>query len=304
MSNDDILQVQDLKDGKLDITNIAEVAMVGTTADTTTNREGVVIDTLEGRLKKVGFEPPLPYDAGITFTDAQDAVKSFDSNGIVYGCLASSRPFTTTGNFQNDSANFFVIQDISEIGDVRTNQDNTYDTGTNQSFDDAEANSLRVSGVDVTTKNNSQDSAISSAATTASAAQSTANTANNTANTANNTANAAQTTANSKISQAQADGRYLKPFSATRKDFASFQILSNGASLGAPTGWTTSEEDNGRYRVIHNTGQSVFPVVTVVNDANNSSQKTASIVYVNNNAFDITIEDTPTNKLLNVMLTY
>ena len=236
MSNDDILQVQDLKYGKLNVDTIAEVAMVGTTADTTTNREGVVIDTLEGRLKKVGFEPPLPYAAGITFADAQDAVKSFDRDGIVYGCLASSRPFTTTGNFQNDSANFFVIQDISEIGDVRTNQDNTYDPGTTQSFDDAQAGTFRVAGVDVTTKNNSQDSAISSASSAASAAQSTATTANNTANTANNTAN----TALSKANQNESDIANIPTFSATSASVGAFPIRNAaGSQTSTATLYTT-----------------------------------------------------------------
>jgi len=303
MSNDEVLQVQDLKDGKLDITTIAEVAMVGTTADTTTNREGVEIDTLQGRLNKLGFEPPLAYASGITFTGFGDSAKTIDSDGIVYGVLGSSRPFTTTGNFQNDLINFFVVQDRSEIGDVRTTQSNTYDSGTSQNFDAATASTLSVNGVDVTTKNNSQDSAIANAASLANTANNTANNANSTANTANNTANAALAEANSKISQAQGDARYLRTTSSKRQ-FVNFQILSNGNSVGKPSGWVTSEQDNGRYRVAHNTGQDLYPVVTVVNDANNSPQKTASIVYVNNNAFDITIEDTPTNKLLNVMVAY
>jgi hypothetical protein len=142
------------------------------------------------------------------------------------------------------------------------------------------------------------------ALTTAQSAQTTANSANTTANAAETKANQNAVTIATKISQAQGDARYLKPFSSTRKDFVNFQIRANGSSLGAPTGWTTSEQDDGRYRVVHNTSQSVFPVVTVVNDANNAPQKTASIVYVSNNAFDITIEDTPDDKLLNVMLTY
>ena len=157
----DTLQVADLVNGKLDLTTTAQVNMVDYTADTTTNRNGDVIDTLEGRLKKLGFEPPLPYAAGITFTDAQDAVKSFDEGGIVYGCLASSRPFTTTGNFVADKPNFFVIQDTNGIsGNVRNDSSNTYAPGTTQAFAAATADTMSVGGVDVTTKNNQQDEAI------------------------------------------------------------------------------------------------------------------------------------------------
>ncbi len=132
------LQVADLVNGKLDVETIAGVAMVGTTADTITNRAGDVIDTLEGRLKRVGFEPPLAYAAGIEFLTPADAVKSFDNGGIVYGCLASSRPFTTTGNFAADSVNFFVVQDpTNSAGNVRTDTSNTYAPGTTQTFDKA-----------------------------------------------------------------------------------------------------------------------------------------------------------------------
>lgn len=294
------IQINDLENAKLNTDTLDRVAMVGTTEDRTTNRAGVVIDTIQGRLKKLGFEPPIAYASGITFSGAIDSVKTIEEAGIIYAVKPSSMPFTTTGNFSNDSANFYVTQG----GQVRTDQSNSYDAGTSQNFDAATASELSVNGVDLTTKNNSQDSAIANAESAASTANNTANNANSTANSANSTANAAQATANSKISEAEGDARYLKPFSATRKDFANFQIISNGEALGAPTGWTTTEEDDGRYRVVHNTGQSVFPVVTVVNDANNAPQKTASIVYVSNNAFDITIEDTPDDKLLNVMLTY
>ena len=176
----DTLQVADLVNGKLDVGSIAGVAMVGTTADTITNRDGVEIDTLEGRLKKVGFEPPVAYSAGIEFLTAADAVKSFDNGGIVYGCLASSRPFTTTGNFATDEPNFFVIQDTGGSGNVRADQSNTYAPGTTQAFAAATADSisttsvttdsisttsvttetLSVDGVDFTEKNQEQDETI------------------------------------------------------------------------------------------------------------------------------------------------
>ncbi len=188
----DTLQIADLVNGKLDVGSIAGVAMVGTTSDTITNREGVEIDTLEGRLKKVGFEPPVAYSAGIEFLTPADAVKSFDQGGIIYGCLASSRPFTTTGNFAADEVNFFVIQNTSGVvqGNVRTDVNNTYAPGTTQNFDGATANTLSVDGVDFTTKNAAQDQATASAASAASVADGKAVAAQSTANTANGKANA------------------------------------------------------------------------------------------------------------------
>lgn len=125
----DPITVTDLENATLDVTTIAETAMVGTDADTTTNREGKVLDTLQGRLNKLGFEPPVAYTAGITFTDSQDAAKTLDESGVIYACLASSRPFTTTGNFANDLPNFFIVQDTGATA-VYAESDNTF-TGDN-----------------------------------------------------------------------------------------------------------------------------------------------------------------------------
>ncbi len=144
------LNINDLINGKEDLETIAEVAMVGTSSDTTINRQGVQVDTIEGRLKKIGFEPPIAYAAGITFTGPADAVKTIDNGGIVYGCLASARPFTTTGNFSADVASFYVIQDGNQVaGNVRTDQSNSYELGTNQSFDAASANTFNLDGQDL-----------------------------------------------------------------------------------------------------------------------------------------------------------
>ncbi len=147
------LNINDLINGKEDLDTIAEVAMVGTSGDTTINRQGVQVDTIEGRLKKIGFAPPLAYAAGITFTGPLDAVKTVDNGGIIYGCLASARPFTTTGNFANDVASFFVVQDGNQaVGDVRTDASNTYQAGTTQSFDTATANTFNLGGQDLQQK--------------------------------------------------------------------------------------------------------------------------------------------------------
>ena len=245
----DTLQVADLVNGKLDVETIAEVAMVGTTADTTTNRDGVEVDTLEGRLKKVGFEPPVAYSAGIEFLTPADAVKSFDQGGIIYGCLASSRPFTTTGNFAADEVNFFVIQNTAGVvqGNVRTDFDNTYDTGTTQNFDGATADTLIVDGVDFTDKNAAQDQATADAASAAStadgkavAAQSTANTANSKANTANSTANA-NTSAISNLSN----------------EILMFKLNADGTATGLPSGFSASKNSN-EWTLSHPSGNYVF----------------------------------------------
>ena len=106
----DAITVQDLENATLDVTTIAEVAMVGTNADTVMNREGDTLDTLQGRLNKVGFEPAIVYTAGLTFTDGQDAAKTVDESGVIYASLASARPFTTT-DWVTDKPKFFVVQD-------------------------------------------------------------------------------------------------------------------------------------------------------------------------------------------------
>lgn len=192
MSNDDILQVQDLKDGKLDITSIAQVAMIGTNANTVLNRDGVLIDTLQGRLNKLGLQPPIPYASGITFTDATDSAKTIDTGGVIYGVLGSSRPFTTSGNFQNDLPNFYVVQNTGAIGNVRTDQDNIFIPGTTQTIP-----KLIILGVNVGEELIAQaiiqaqlvDDVTANAASAASA-ESAATSAQSTANTANDTANA------------------------------------------------------------------------------------------------------------------
>ncbi|MCP4927556.1 MAG: hypothetical protein GY918_00685, partial [Gammaproteobacteria bacterium] len=230
----DTLQIADLVNGKLDVGSIAGVAMVGTTSDTITNREGVEIDTLEGRLKKVGFEPPVAYSAGIEFLTPADAVKSFDQGGIIYGCLASSRPFTTTGNFAADEVNFFVIQNTSGVvqGNVRTDVNNTYAPGTTQSMP-----ALEVNGVDFTAKNAAQDQATASAASAASvadgkavAAQSTANTANGKANT--NTSSIATINARPYVTQQGGSGNIK------------FRKWSDGRVEAWGTNQTITQENN------------------------------------------------------------
>ena len=74
-----------------------------------TTRLGDQIDTLTGRLGKLGYLPPIDYASGILFT-INDNTKTIDRDGIIYAPLSSELPFTTSGVWATDSSNFFVIQ--------------------------------------------------------------------------------------------------------------------------------------------------------------------------------------------------
>lgn len=105
--------VTDFDNAKLDLTTISNVANVNYVGNTTTNRNSVVIDTLTGRLSKLGYIPPIAYAAAISF-GAMNNVKTIDRLGIVYAPLPTSLPFTTTGTWATDSTNFFVVQSQSD----------------------------------------------------------------------------------------------------------------------------------------------------------------------------------------------
>lgn len=107
-----VITVTDLENAKLDVQTIAEVAMVGYVADTTTNRNADTIDTLQGRLKLLGFLPPITYAASIVF-GVNDFVKTIVYGTTVYFPDPSQLPFTTTGTWvADDELKFFVVQSI------------------------------------------------------------------------------------------------------------------------------------------------------------------------------------------------
>jgi len=119
----DPVSIDQLTDATLDVGVIADVSMVDFIADTTTNRKGVIIDTLEGRLKKLGYEVPVAYTGGIVFA-VEDRVKTVDEAGVIYAPFPTALPFTTDGTFANDAAKFFTVQgvkstDLSELGLLR-----------------------------------------------------------------------------------------------------------------------------------------------------------------------------------------
>lgn len=110
-----VVTVADLENAKLDVQTIAEVAMVGYSSDTTTNRDGDVINTLQGQLKLLGFQPPVTYAAAIVF-DAMDYTKTISYSGVVYFPDPNALPFTTTGTWvADDELKFFVVQSIGAI---------------------------------------------------------------------------------------------------------------------------------------------------------------------------------------------
>ena len=108
---------QNLIDAKTDATTLGEVATSragaesgGALIDQSINRFGEATDTVQGRLKKMGYAVPVVYAAGISFT-ANDHVKTIDEAGAIYAPLPSALPFTTSGTFTgDDDARFFAVQ--------------------------------------------------------------------------------------------------------------------------------------------------------------------------------------------------
>jgi len=98
-----ILQLQN---AALDAETLAEVCMVGYTADTTTNRDGDVINTLQGQLKLLGYIPPIAYAGSIAFLGTENT-KTIERSGIVYAPLPSALPFTTSPICPVNSISFF-----------------------------------------------------------------------------------------------------------------------------------------------------------------------------------------------------
>ena len=111
----DEIQIEDLQNAKLDTITIAQVTNVGTLSDTVTNRDGVIIDTLLGRLKLIGFLAPEVYAGGINFA-ANDNVKTISRNGIAYYPIPEQLPFTTSGTWAaDDETKFYVLQTGSTV---------------------------------------------------------------------------------------------------------------------------------------------------------------------------------------------
>ena len=74
------------------------------------NRSGVTLDTLTEALQKIGYQPPVAYASGISFT-INDRTKTIERGSIVYAPLGSEIPFTTSGTWASDDEDkFFAVQ--------------------------------------------------------------------------------------------------------------------------------------------------------------------------------------------------
>lgn len=121
MACSDQINTTDLENAKVDAITIAEVAnsRTGGTAggaliDETTTRFLEPVSTLRGQLAKLGYEVPIAYTTGISFT-VDDGAKTVDEGGIIYAPRIDTLPFTTTGTWATDSSNFYVIQNSSVL---------------------------------------------------------------------------------------------------------------------------------------------------------------------------------------------
>ena len=115
MSTSNLLTVTDLQNAALDDTFFKEVtkSRVGGEAGgakilVATNRLAEQSDTLDGRLTKIGFLPPVAYAGSIAF-GADENTKTIERSGVIYAPNPSDLPFTTTGTWVGDDENKFYI---------------------------------------------------------------------------------------------------------------------------------------------------------------------------------------------------
>lgn len=107
------ITVLQLQNAALDVATIAQVAMVNYTTDTTTNRDGDVINTLQGQLKLLGYLPAVTYAGAILF-GANDRLKTVLRNGIIYAPVITALPFTTSGTWSaDDELKFYAVPQTS-----------------------------------------------------------------------------------------------------------------------------------------------------------------------------------------------
>jgi len=93
------------------ITEVAE-----SNALTATSCKGKLVNTLTGQLTLLGFQPPIAYTTGISFTVA-DGTKTVEEAGLIYAPIPSALPFTTSGTFVgDDDARFFLVQGVYLYG--------------------------------------------------------------------------------------------------------------------------------------------------------------------------------------------
>jgi len=106
--------VLQLQNAALDAQTLAQIAMVGYAADTTTNRDGDTLNTVQGQLKLLGYIPPIAYAGAISF-GALEGTKTVERLGIVYAPVVSSLPFTTSGTWVGDDDAKFVVVQVGSV---------------------------------------------------------------------------------------------------------------------------------------------------------------------------------------------
>ena len=93
------------------LTEVAE-----SNALTATSCKGKLVNTLTGQLTLLGFQPPIAYTTGVSFT-VSDGTKTVDEGGLIYAPIPSALPFTTSGTFVgDDDARFFLVQGVYLYG--------------------------------------------------------------------------------------------------------------------------------------------------------------------------------------------
>ena len=138
------LTPQDLDNAELDAELFARVALVNYSGPTTTNRAGTVIDTLEGRLSRIGLETPFGYVAGAEITRRSQTV---NYNSVRYSYIGGL-PYTLPPAF--------VPSLWSQIPDLEDIASNTAAIGQNTA--NIQANADAIANISTTNGGNSRAS--------------------------------------------------------------------------------------------------------------------------------------------------
>ena len=111
----------DFDNAEIDLQTTSIVAnsktLAGAATDTTITRLGDTADTLNGRLKKLGYIPPIAYAGSIVFT-ALDNVKTVDESGSRYAPKVGELPFTTSGTWVGDDEDKFYLIEGARVAQL------------------------------------------------------------------------------------------------------------------------------------------------------------------------------------------
>lgn len=108
---DKIPTLTDIEDSKSAMDDIQSFTYSG--ADNFVDAKGLTRDTVNGRLKKMGYTVPIVYTVSIVF-GINDSIKTVEEGNVIYAPKPSALPFTTSGTFiGDDDARFFVVQGLT-----------------------------------------------------------------------------------------------------------------------------------------------------------------------------------------------